>query len=184
MTPKISSDHPLHRFFSGLVEHAMYTEVGLCDPAVVDYLAHLLTRFIHKDAIFAIHDDAGRPLDQIADMLERTASEAARSHAARDLAVHRHIGDYALFWVGVFPENLKRLCARDRKDYMIDYFRQGKRSYAIAAELAEDSSRPPGELLARLSERFEYCVMGLGRVREHVRTGLSDGSGEVLPDFG
>src|SRR5437016_5237485 len=75
MAEAISSQHPLRRWFSGLVESAMYTEVGTGDPALVDYLSDLLTDFIHTDRICALHDESGRPIDQISDMLAQTVRD-------------------------------------------------------------------------------------------------------------
>jgi len=167
MAQTLSTEHPLHRWFSGLVENALYSEVGLCDPALADYLSVLLVDFIHMDRIFPFRDDFGRPIAQIADMLSMTQSHAPA--ATREAIVHRHIGDFTLFWTGIYPENLKRLCARDHRDHFIDYFRQGKRSYAIASELSAENTAPPASLLRRLSDHFEYCVYGLGAVRREVR---------------
>lgn len=177
MAEAISFKHPLRRWFSGLVESAMYTEIGTGDPALVDYLAELLTEFIHTDRIFAVRDETGRPIDQISDMLELTVrADPNLPPPSRERLVHRHIGDYTLFWTGIYPENLKRLCARDRKDHFIDYFRQGKKSYAIASELSGETLRPPASLLRRLSDQFEFCVHGLGIVRREVRAyGLEAG---------
>ncbi len=43
-------------------------------------------------------------------------------------------------------------------DGFIDYCRQGKRAYRIAAEIEGEQSRPTCELLMRLSEQFELCA--------------------------
>jgi len=175
MRLSISAEHPLHRFFSGLVEHAMHAEAGIADPGVVGYLAELLIDFIHSDRIFGLRDEQGRPLNQVADMLARTQAAPAGE-------VHRHIGDFTLFWVSVYPENLRRLCARGAKDYVIDYFRQGKHSYALASELSREDGRPPASLLRRLSEQYECCAYGLGMVREQVRQAAesSGSAGKLL----
>ncbi len=170
MRASIPREHPLRRWFTGLVENAMYAEVGVCDPTLVDYLSELLTEFIHTDRICAIRDPRGRPIDQIAEMLMEVDRARPSRTATRVRAVHRHIGDYTLFWTGIYPENLRRLRGRNRKDHLIDYCEQGKRSYARASELSAESMRPPASLLRRLSDQFEFCVHGLGIVRAHVRT--------------
>lgn len=172
MRLSISTEHPLHRYFSGLVQQAMYTDAGVCDVDVVDYLSELLVEFIHTDRIFRLQDESGRPLQQVAEMLERTLAPAGATAPPRE--VHRHIGDFTLFWMGLYPENLRRLCARDRKDYLIDYPRQGKRSYAVASDMSKADERPPAALLRRLSECYESCVHGLGVVREQVRLAQLD----------
>src|SRR5437762_8124926 len=99
MAEAISSKHPLRRWFSGLVESAMYTEIGTGDPALVDYLSELLTEFIHTDRIFVLHDEAGRPIEQVSDMLAQTVrDDPTLASGLRERVVHRHIGDFTLFW--------------------------------------------------------------------------------------
>ena len=93
-------------------------------------------------------------------------AEVISEKMGTDHIVHKHIGDYTLFWSGVYPENLKALKAAPRRDHLVDYLRQGKRSYAIASDLSTDKADPPAAVLRRLSDNFEFCVYGLGLVRK------------------
>lgn len=80
--------------------------------------------------------------------------------------VHRHIGDFTLFWAGVYPEALRELRSSAKKDHFIDYCSQGKRAYRIASSI--ETSEPedaPSEILERLSREFEMCAYGLREVR-------------------
>ena len=54
--------------------------------------------------------------------------------------VHRHIGDFTLFWTGLYPEMLKRLRSAFLRDSFIDYCEQGKRLY-IASTFEDDPYR-------------------------------------------
>jgi len=101
-----NADHPLRRYFSGLAEHAFVDSLGMADPHLIDYLSLLLARFVHmNDHIRLRTPDADRTLEQVADML----LEAAALPAGRTCReVHRHIGDFTLFWTGVYPEALKQ----------------------------------------------------------------------------
>jgi hypothetical protein len=72
------------------------------------------------------------------------------------------VGDFTLFWTGVYPEALARLQARSSADHLIDFQRQGKRSYYLASMLEAGDEAP---ILRRLSEQFELCAFGLLRVR-------------------
>jgi hypothetical protein len=163
----LGEHHPLRRFFRGLVENVFAAELGLCNPTLADYLADLLTGFIHIDRLRAIRDAEGKPLDQIADMLALVvrAEQGETPGANRTCTIYRHIGDFSLFWTGVYPESLRRRRALPTKDRLLDYVQQGKRSYALASELTREDSIPPPRLLRHLSEHFEACVHGLGRVR-------------------
>mgnify|MGYP001246854282 CR=1 FL=1 len=155
--------HPLHRWFASLVETSFQSEVGIADVHVLDYLTDLLTEFIHVERINLLAD--GRQVEDVAAMLS-AAEIGAKSDDERKREYHRHIGDFTLFWTGVYPENLRRMQRRHAKDELIDYLDQGKRSYLIASNLSTDHSEPPGEVLHCLSDQFEYCVYGLGLVRK------------------
>ena len=160
-------DHPLRKLFAGLVEAAFYTEMGLCDPRLVDYLADLLVAFIHTDRLNLLCDTEGKRLDQIELMLAASLDEGeSASQFPREFSIHRHIGDYALFWSGLYPERLRLARRPSWNDGVCDYVAQGKRSYAIASDLGGDDSDPPSALLRRLSDGFESCVHGLGLVRK------------------
>jgi hypothetical protein len=152
----------LYRFFSGLAEYTFEARLGVADPPLVDYIALLLTRFVHCDAIFKVRDPAGRRLEEVAEML--LEADARVGNPRRE--VHRHIGDFTLFWTGVYPEALRRLKAVSRHDYFVDYCEQGKRAYHIASTIeTEEDKAEENEVLERLSHDFELCAYGLGEVR-------------------
>lgn len=160
----VNRDHPLRHLFAGLVEHTFYTEVGLCDPRLTEYLADLLVDFTHVDRFKAISHAQGKRLEQIAAMLSVMEDERPASKAERDRTMYRHIGDYTLFWAGVYPEQLRRGSA-GASDLLLSYVTRGKESYAIVSQLADESDILPASLFKHLSEDFEYCLYGLGLVR-------------------
>ncbi|MFL5327521.1 MAG: hypothetical protein ACJ8C4_01290 [Gemmataceae bacterium] len=156
------SNHPLRRLFAGYAEHTFETTFGVADPDLIDYLAGLLCRFLHVDAIHRIKDLRGQRLEQVAQMVAEI-SELPPGPTRREL--HRHIGDFALFWTGVYPEALKRLKSVDRMDYFVDYCQQGKTSYSIAGSFDDDPYREESAVLLRLANQFELCAYGLQQVR-------------------
>ncbi len=154
----------LRRFFSGITECTFQSRLGVADPELLDYISDLLVRFVRLDAVCKIRDLTGRPLTEIAEMIceaEQRVGDARRE-------VHRHIGDYALFWSGVYPESVRRKTKPLRKDSMFDYCQQGKRAYLIASTIETDEANErnaPTQVLQRLSNEFELCVYGLREVR-------------------
>lgn len=178
----IRPDHPLRRLFSGLVEHAFCAEVGVCHPALTEYVSDLLVDFIHVDRLDAIQDVRGKRLDQVAAMLVAMSDEKPKSVADRDQSMYRHLGDYTLFWAGVYPEQLRR-GRRRTSDTLKDYVAQGKRSYAIVSDLVTENEQPPSSLFRHLSEDFESCLFGLGLVRrgwEQANPRRTDADGNLL----
>jgi hypothetical protein len=180
----LASDHPLRKWFAGLVESSFQTQIGVCDPSLLEYLAELLTEFIHVERIHSLADGSGRRVEDVAGMLYRVEAEADPSgrRDERLRAIHRHIGDYTLFWTGVYPENLRRLRRRQERDELIPYFEQGKRSYSIASQLSDEGTVPPRRLLETLSREFEYCVYGLGLVRQEWEKYRGGGFSPILID--
>ena len=170
----------LHRFFSGITEQTFQGELGVADPPLIDYLSNLLIRFLRFDAIFRVRSLDGRPTTEVGEMLAE--AEARIGLARRD--VYRHIGDYTLFWVGIYPESLKDRRGRSLLDRFGDFCTQGKRSYRIASEILSDEEEDaPGEVLERLSDDFELCAYGLRQVRREWENRRDDDSGgELLLD--
>ena len=164
----IPEDHALRQFFRGLVENVFTEDLGMCSPALSDYLSDLLTEFIHVDRLRLIRDADGKPLDEIAEMLALIVEidDETATSACRKGMIYRHIGDYSLFWTGVYPESLCHRRVTHTKDRLLDYTRQGKRSYALASGLTREDSVPPPALLRQLSDNFESCAHGLELVRE------------------
>lgn len=161
----IPQTHPLRTWFSGLVESVFNIEVGMADPVLVDYLADLLTEFLHTERINLLQDGSGRNIEEVAEMVTAAEMSLSGGRINRRLAVHRHIGDFTLFWTGLYPEQLRNMRRRHDRDALLSYFEQGKRSYAIASDLAAETDKPPAALLRMLSDEFEHCVYGLGLVR-------------------
>src|SRR5215203_440131 len=103
MTPRAS----LRDFFAGLAEYTFESRLGVADPPLVDYLAELLARFVRSDQVYSVRSPVGSRLNRVTDMLAE--AESRTGEARRQ--VHRHIGDFTLFWTGVYPEALPRLKA-------------------------------------------------------------------------
>jgi hypothetical protein len=156
-------EHSLRRLFTGLTEQTFIHALGVADPPLTDYLSELLSRFLHVDAIYRLRNSQGRPLEEVAEMMIEAEALPPEGRTRRE--VHRHIGDFALFWTGVYPEMLRRLRSVLSKDHFIDYCEQGKRSYYIASTFEDDPYRDQAPVLRRLSADFELCAYGLNQVR-------------------
>jgi len=173
------AEHPLRRMFSGLAEHAFLSHLGVADPPLIDYLSSLLSRFIHYDAVYRLRADDGRPLTEVVDMMLEAEQLPPGGRTRREY--YRHIGDFALFWTGVFPEAVNRT-SRYSKDHLVDYTIQGKRGYLLTSRLDEEDHRSEAGLFRRLSDQFEVCAIGLREVRrewEELRTD-TPGAGPII----
>lgn len=156
-------DHPLRRLFAGLTEQTFMSDLGVADPPLTDYLSDLLCRFVCMDGIYRLKDAAGRPLEEVAAMMIEAEALPPEGRTRRE--VHRHIGDFTLFWTGVYPEALRKLRSAHRRDSFIDYCEQGKRSYHIAGTFDDDRFADEAPVLRRLSAMYETVAYGLNQVR-------------------
>lgn len=167
MRQVVPESHPLHRMFRGLAEHTFMTELGIGDPRLVGYVAGLLARFVPSESIWRLRDTQGHRLTEVTAMLSEAESTP---DADRRRECHRHVGDFTLFWTGVYPEALSRLQSKNSADHLIDFQLQGKRSYYLASTYESDDS----PVLRRLSAEFEVCAFGLSRVRREWERAESD----------
>lgn len=154
----------LRRFFGGLAENTFQVELGVVDPPLIDYLTDLLTRFVHCERIYRIRDLAGKPLHEVAGMM----NEAQQRIGDARRETHRQIGDFTLFWTGVYPEALGRLREESRGGPLVDYREEGKKAYWIASTIrSDDADEATSAVLARLSRQYELCAYGLREIRRH-----------------
>jgi len=151
----------LFRFFSGLAEYVFQSRLGVADPPLVDYVSDLLVRFVHLDTIYRLRDLAGRRIGEVTAML---VEADARVGEARRQA-HRHIGDYTLFWTGVYPEAFEQM-RRGTRDQLINCNEHGKRAYYIASTTPSQQDETDDAVLLRLSHEFELFQYGLRQLRE------------------
>ena len=114
--------HPLRRLFAGVTEHAFINTVGVADPPLIDYVSELLARFVSMEAVYRLRGTDGRPLTEVAAMVMEANDIPPQGRTCREF--HRHIGDYALFWTGLFPELVRRQQTGFARDAFIDYTMQ------------------------------------------------------------
>jgi hypothetical protein len=156
-------EHPLRRLFAGLTEHAFLSNLGVADPPLIDYLSGLLARFVHSDTVFRLKDGTGHALTELAVMATEADKLPADGRTRREY--HRHVGDFALFWTGLFPEASRRLQHGPFRDQVVGMTTLGKRSYGIAGGFDRPPFADEAPVLRRLGEQFELCAYGLREVR-------------------
>jgi hypothetical protein len=169
----ISSNHPLRQLFGAVVQQTFATYLGLAAPGVPEYLANVLVDFTHVDHVYRLRDARGRRIEEVAEMLMESDIRLNATSFDREREVHKHIGDFTLFWTGVYPEMLRYFRAATRADHLIDYVERGRESYRIAATFDQGPYEAEAPILRTLAEEFETCMFGLNMVRREL-DGLSD----------
>lgn len=159
-------DHPLENYFHQALQQALRDELGLVDADDVEcYLAQMLAAFVHRDQIFAIRDAEGRRVESIAEMMVEGDVRLNADSFDREREVHRHIGDFVLFWSGMFPEFLPDIKRPGGKDALVDLAAQGRESYHIVSTFEHDPYGPEAPTFRKLSEGFALYQRGLLLVR-------------------
>lgn len=163
--------HPLEPFFRQAVRNSYEGKLGLHDPEVTGYVAHMLCEFVASDKLFSMRDPAGRPMDELAEMM-RAADPVLGAAASFDAerALRKHIGDYSLFVAGMYPEAAGSARRQRRHQPSLDeLIRAGKESYFIVSQFNLFEYEQEAPLFARLSDQFENCILGLTLVREELK---------------
>ena len=162
--------HPLEPFFQQVVRNSYEGKLGLRDPDVTGYVAHLLCEFSEAGNLYKVRDEAGRPIEALDEMMR--AADPVNGTAAsfdEERALRKHIGDYALFVAGMYPETIAS-SGRPRRGFptLDELIRAGKQSYFIVSQFNLFEYEQEAPLFARLSENFEHYILGLTLVRQEL----------------
>ncbi|MGH7256645.1 MAG: hypothetical protein ACREI3_12820 [Nitrospirales bacterium] len=144
MPARIPDNHPLRRLFGALTERSFSENLGWPDLNVTAYLSNLLVEFTHVDQLHRIRTKEGDAVEAVVDLLYESEVLHEADSMERERDVHRHIGDFTLFMAGLFPEFLRRIKTANlvyHKDFLVDYVKAGKRSYAIVAKFPDDEKK-------------------------------------------
>lgn len=159
----------LREFFLGLVEPRFY-QAGVVDRDLTVYVAGLLSKFAEGTQLYQVQDAKGRPLQDVGKMLlESDPVYGPAPSFDREREVRKHIGDYTLFFTGMFPESVNHHRLRKhRLESFVDFVKAGKESYHIVAQFDMYEYAKDAALYERLSRAFERCVFGLNCVRQEL----------------
>lgn len=163
----IPESHPLREFFLQLVTENFHQSVGLRDPQLSEYVGNMLTDFCEIEQLLKIRTSAGRPLYDVGEMLlEADPVYGEAPSFDRERQVRKHIGDYTLFFTGMFPESIHHFrLRRQRLENFVDFIKAGKESYYIVSKFEFFEYAKVAPLFAKLSDRFEECVFALNQVK-------------------
>ena len=164
----LSSDHPIRAFFATALHECLSDELGLGyngAEEVESYLVDMLVRFLHQDGLHAIRDAEGRRIMKISELMAEGDVRLRADSFERERQVHRHIGDFLLFWSGMFPESVEVMASEFGLDAMLDPVDQGRTSYRVASTFDHPPYEQEAAIFRHLSDGFEDYRFGLTLVR-------------------
>jgi hypothetical protein len=167
----VPESHPLQQFFLELVGRHYAEEIGIRDPQIVGYVAHLLSEFCDMEQLLKVRNASGRSLSDVGEMLlESDPVFGPAPSFDRERQVRKHIGDYTLFFTGMFPESINHFRLRhNRLENFVDWMKAGKESYYVVSKFDVFEYTKVAPLFANLSRNFEQCVYGLNRVKNDLQ---------------
>lgn len=165
----IPESSPLQQFFAHVVQ-ANFQEIGMRSPEMHSYVATLLTEFCESESLYKIKNADGRPLADVGEMLlESDPVYGPAPSFDRERQVRKHIGDYSLFFTGMFPESLNKYrLRRTRLEGFVDFVKAGKESYYIVSQFEHFEYAKVAPLFRRMAEEFERMIYGLNQVKNEL----------------
>ncbi len=153
----IPENHPIRQMFRALTERGSL-QVQLRDQDILFYLGNLLADFIFVENMYRIRDLEDRRTEYLVDMLK----QAFEVEMPVKKVYFKHIGDYSLFVLGLYPESLEKPRRASSKGF---YHDAGRIGYQTAGEL--ESSSWHTMVFRKLADEFERCVLSLNWVKEY-----------------
>ena len=146
-----------------VVRHAL-RHAGEDDRAIADYVASVLVQFGMRDRAHRVAPSDDQRYDTLAGLVGDVDDPDAR----RAFLVRAHLGNYALWLSGIFPDYIEY--RRWRKGGPeLDYYEElGARGYRLAAghRLADEHGLAP--LYARAAARFPHLRRALNEVSDRL----------------
>ena len=144
-----------------MVRHAL-RRLGEGDRSLADYLSAIVVHFGMRDRAARVADSD----DQIYAALTDLLSDVNDPDARRSFLVRAHLGNYALWLSGIFPDFVEQR-RWNRGGPQLEYYEEmGRRGFQLAAEhrLAEEHGLAP--LYAAAADRFGLLRLALNSLSD------------------
>jgi len=146
--------------FYVLVRHALL-EDGITDRGVADYLSALLSAFGRGGRAYHIADDSAEYR-----YLVDIAAAADQSTGRRAFLLRAHLGEFALWLSGVFPDHISARVHRRAAPPLSYYEEMGSAGYRQAARFTEAEQHGIAELYRNCADFFPALRIALNRVSD------------------
>lgn len=146
-----------------VVRHAL-RQAGEQDRGIADFVSAILIHFGLAARTARIADSDDEVYETLGELLEDVDDPDAR----RSFLVRAHLGNYALWLSGLFPDRIEnRRWRRGGPD--LEYFEEmGRRGYRLAADHRLAAQHGMSELYASAAERFPLLRTALNAVSDRL----------------
>lgn len=147
--------------FYVLVRQALL-EGGIEDRATADYVAAMVLAFVRSGRAHRISENDSQEYRYLVDMVLKLADTTP--HEAFLLRVH--LGDFALWLSGLFPDFIEGRARRRGAPPMPYYERMGATGYAMASESPEAETLGLSRIFTDVARHFSGVRIALNRVSD------------------
>lgn len=154
--------HASFPLFSYVVVRHALRSAGEGDATLADFVAAIVMEFGTRDAAHRI----AQADDQTYDTLAELSGDVDDPDVRRSFLVRAHLGNYALWLSGLFPDYIEsRKWRRGGPD--LEYFEEmGRRGYKLAADHRMAAQLGLAALFALAADRFALLRIALNRVSD------------------
>jgi len=141
-----------------LLTRRVFLEHDIDDRQMTDYVATLLAEFCSNQRVHnpTRHHQVNYQylVDMLSDFMEASSTEA--------FLIRSHLGNYALFITGIFPDNIYRRSTYGRRAPGFDYYeKMGSSSYYWASQHRLALQYSLNDILVNLADRFRQVRVAL-----------------------
>ena len=147
--------------FYVLVRQSML-ERGVDDVGAADYVASVLVRFGRSNRAYRISEEGEEESVYLVDLMERLRSASGREA----FLLRVHIGNFALWLSGLFPDFLEARARRRGAPPISYYEHMGSTGYQMASESPEAVALGLKDALGSVARHFSGVRWALNRVSD------------------
>jgi hypothetical protein len=152
------------RFYFYILVRNVFRRSGVEDRAVADYVAEVLAEFAQSERARCVMPGQVNSLDYFFEML--SALNAADDRTS--FFLRAHIGNYSLFFSGVFPDRI-RFRAEARGFPNVTYYESlGRAHFRAASDHRLAQKYDVAEIYSTLSERFQTTRKALNDIADRL----------------
>jgi hypothetical protein len=144
-----------------IVRHAL-SGVGVADRGMSDYVASLIMHFGFRDRARRIAPSDDQTYDGLVDLCADLNDRDPR----RAFLVRTHLGNYALWLCGLFPDYIEQRHHRRGGPDLEYYEEMGRRGFQLAADHRIAEQHGLATLYATAAERFGLLRIALNNVSD------------------
>jgi len=154
-------------------------ESDVRDPGIADFLASMVLAFGSGTRAYRISDDSHEEFHYLVDLVGRMGETDSGSQDA--FLLRSHMGNYALWLTGLFPDFVEARVRRRGAPPMGYYEAMGSSGYLSAADTSQARSLGVEELFRGAARDFPRMRVALNRVSDrHLWKGKGDAVGRLL----